>query len=223
MGTLPVRPQTIQIINQALWGVVNEKGGTGGALRRPEADVAGKTGTAQVIGLPQDEKARKAKRVSANFRDHALFACFAPYGKSGNRGGGHPGKRRSWRVRRRAGGQEVHRCLLRQEKSAATPGRKSARPTAGERVSHAQTGSPSHPQFRLDPVHPGPAAQRHRPAQHLQRRVQPHRSQSDAVLRQAVPVDSHRHRRNVRSPSFSITVSSPATPTSSTAFPSSCC
>ncbi len=80
MGTLPVSPQNIQIINKALWGVVNEKGGTGSVLKRPEADVSGKTGTAQVIGLPQDQAARKAKRVSADFRDHALFACFAPYG-----------------------------------------------------------------------------------------------------------------------------------------------
>ncbi len=80
IGTLPIRPQTIQLINQALWGVVNERGGTGSALRRKEADVCGKTGTAQVIGLPQEEKARKAKRVAADFRDHALFACFAPYG-----------------------------------------------------------------------------------------------------------------------------------------------
>ncbi|MCG2740174.1 MAG: penicillin-binding protein 2 [Syntrophaceae bacterium] len=78
-GVLPVRPQTIALINQALWGVVNEKGGTGYILKRKEEDVAGKTGTSQVIGLPQDEKARKAKRVSANFRDHALFVCFAPY------------------------------------------------------------------------------------------------------------------------------------------------
>ncbi|MCE5281007.1 MAG: penicillin-binding protein 2 [Deltaproteobacteria bacterium] len=80
MGTLPIRPQTIQMINQALWGVVNERGGTGSALRRKEADVCGKTGTAQVIGLPQEEKIRKAKRIAADYRDHALFACFAPYG-----------------------------------------------------------------------------------------------------------------------------------------------
>jgi penicillin-binding protein 2 len=79
-GVLPVRPENIQIINQALWGVVNEKGGTGYVLKRKEQDVCGKTGTAQVIGLPQDAKARKAKRVSADFRDHALFVCFAPYG-----------------------------------------------------------------------------------------------------------------------------------------------
>ena len=80
MGALPFSPKTVQLINQALWGVVNERGGTGYVLKRKEADVAGKTGTAQVIGLPQDQKARKAMRVSAEYRDHALFACFAPYG-----------------------------------------------------------------------------------------------------------------------------------------------
>ncbi len=79
-GVLPVRPQNIQLINQGLWGVVNEMGGTGNVLKRKEQDVCGKTGTAQVIGLPQDAKERKLKRVSANFRDHALFVCFAPYG-----------------------------------------------------------------------------------------------------------------------------------------------
>lgn len=71
-------PETIARINAGLWGVVNEGGGTGGALRRPEADVAGKTGTAQVIGLPSEEKLRMRKVISAKFRDHALFACFAP-------------------------------------------------------------------------------------------------------------------------------------------------
>jgi penicillin-binding protein 2 len=80
LGVLPVSPQHIRIINQALWGVVNERGGTGYTLKRREQDVCGKTGTAQVIGLPQDDKARKAKRVSADFRDHALFVCYAPYG-----------------------------------------------------------------------------------------------------------------------------------------------
>ena len=79
-GVLPVRPENIEIINRALWGVVNEKGGTGYLLKRREQDVCGKTGTAQVIGLPQDAKARKTKHVSADFRDHALFVCYAPYG-----------------------------------------------------------------------------------------------------------------------------------------------
>jgi penicillin-binding protein 2 len=76
---LPVSAAQIEIIRQGLWGVVNEQGGTGGALRRPEADVAGKTGTSQVVGLPQDEAARRAKILSGRFKDHALFACFTPY------------------------------------------------------------------------------------------------------------------------------------------------
>ena len=79
-GVLPVSSRNLQIINQALWGVVNEKGGTGYILKRKEQDVCGKTGTAQVIGLPEDAKARKLKRVLGDFRDHALFVCFAPYG-----------------------------------------------------------------------------------------------------------------------------------------------
>jgi penicillin-binding protein 2 len=79
-GVLPVSPENIALINKALWGVVNERGGTGYVLKRKEMDVCGKTGTAQVIGLPQDAKARKAKRVAADYRDHALFVCFAPYG-----------------------------------------------------------------------------------------------------------------------------------------------
>jgi len=79
LNDLPLRPETIQAINRALWGAVNEKGGTGYLLKRLEADVAGKTGTSQVVGLPQDEKARKAKILRDQHRDHALFVCFAPH------------------------------------------------------------------------------------------------------------------------------------------------
>ena len=44
LGALPLSPQTIQIINKALWGVVNERGGTGSVLKRKEADVCRKDG-----------------------------------------------------------------------------------------------------------------------------------------------------------------------------------
>jgi len=74
---LPLSKKNIDILSYAFWGVVNEKGGTGYVLKRKEEDVCGKTGTAQVVGLP--DEARKKKIFSAKFRDHALFVCFAPY------------------------------------------------------------------------------------------------------------------------------------------------
>jgi len=77
-GLLPVRSPNIAIINKALWGVVNEKGGTGYLLKRAQQDVAGKTGTAQVVGLPQNAKERSMKVMTAETNDHALFVCFAP-------------------------------------------------------------------------------------------------------------------------------------------------
>ncbi len=76
---IPISKKNIDILSYGFWGVVNEKGGTGYVLKRKEEDVCGKTGTAQVVGLPDDDKARKRRILSAKFRDHALFVCFAPY------------------------------------------------------------------------------------------------------------------------------------------------
>lgn len=77
-GELNLSQQTITVLNRALWGVVNEPGGTGAAARRPQTDVCGKTGTSQVIGLPQNEKARRTMKIAAFHKDHALFVCYAP-------------------------------------------------------------------------------------------------------------------------------------------------
>jgi penicillin-binding protein 2 len=51
-----------------MWAVVNEAG-TGTAARVPGFDVAGKTGTAQVVGLGKDTGKNK---------DHAWFVSYAP-------------------------------------------------------------------------------------------------------------------------------------------------
>jgi penicillin-binding protein 2 len=75
---LKLSPRTIALLSKALWGVVNEPGGTGAAARRPHADVCGKTGTSQVIGLPQNDHARRIKKIAAVHKDHALFVCYAP-------------------------------------------------------------------------------------------------------------------------------------------------
>ncbi|MGH9313288.1 MAG: penicillin-binding protein 2 [Vicinamibacterales bacterium] len=69
------RPETLAALHEGLWLVVNGAG-TGGRGRIPGRDVAGKTGTAQVISL---QGARIAKgRTDKDLRDHGWFLFFAP-------------------------------------------------------------------------------------------------------------------------------------------------
>lgn len=77
-GDVSLSPETMATLSHALWGVVNEPGGTGAQARRMHADVCGKTGTSQVIALPQSEAARRMKKIAAIHKDHALFVCYAP-------------------------------------------------------------------------------------------------------------------------------------------------
>ena len=71
-----LRQETLEIVRDALKGVVNESGGTGAAARSSMATVGGKTGTAQVVGLKKD-----SKYLPEKFRDHAWFVSFAPVEK----------------------------------------------------------------------------------------------------------------------------------------------
>jgi penicillin-binding protein 2 len=68
----PMHQSTIDIVTRAMWGVVNEAGGTAGRARIAGLDVAGKTGTAQVVG-------RQNYAAGGNAEDHAWFVGFAPY------------------------------------------------------------------------------------------------------------------------------------------------
>ena len=63
--------QTVDVIRSAMWGVVNELG-TGTRARIRGFEVAGKTGTAQVVG-------KEAYGTRDEFEDHAWFVGFAPY------------------------------------------------------------------------------------------------------------------------------------------------
>jgi penicillin-binding protein 2 len=74
--TLDIKPENLEIIKHAMRGVILE--GTGArAFAGAPYEAAGKTGTAQVVGLKDNEKYVESKVKERN-RDHALFIAFAP-------------------------------------------------------------------------------------------------------------------------------------------------
>ena len=76
LSSAKFKPQTIAAVHEGLWRVVNGAG-TGGRARIPDGNVAGKTGTAQVISLQGGKAA--AGRTDKDLRDHGWFVFFAPH------------------------------------------------------------------------------------------------------------------------------------------------
>ena len=73
---IALKPEHLAFINRALAGVNTE--GTGArAFAKAGYTSAGKTGTAQVVAMKQNEKYNE-KNVTERHRDHALFIAFAP-------------------------------------------------------------------------------------------------------------------------------------------------
>ena len=71
-----LRPDNIEFVKRAMAGV--NKDGTGArAFAGAQYTSGGKTGTAQVIGIKQNEKYDE-KKVAERYRDHSLFIVFAP-------------------------------------------------------------------------------------------------------------------------------------------------
>jgi penicillin-binding protein 2 len=68
-------PKALEAVRAGLWRVVNEQGGTGGNARVEGLDIAGKTGSVQVIAY---SGWIKATSLPFKYRDHAWFASFAP-------------------------------------------------------------------------------------------------------------------------------------------------
>jgi len=73
---LPWKPEHVAFIHQALFGVTQEGTSARSFVNAPYRS-GGKTGTAQVIGIKQDEK-YNASRLDERHRDHALYTAFAP-------------------------------------------------------------------------------------------------------------------------------------------------
>jgi penicillin-binding protein 2 len=72
--TVAFMPETLRALRDGLWMVVNAAG-TGVRGRIPGRDVAGKTGTAQVIS---NEGKARAGKTDRDLRDHGWFVFFAP-------------------------------------------------------------------------------------------------------------------------------------------------
>ena len=75
---IPVRPEHLRIVREAMVDV-NVSGTGRGAFAGVPYKVAGKTGTAQVIGIKANEK-YDASKIDERHRDHSLYIAFAPAG-----------------------------------------------------------------------------------------------------------------------------------------------
>jgi len=74
--TIELKPTTLERIHEALADVVKEAGGTGGAARSTLVEIAGKTGTAQVVEMKGGYV--KTEQLAYFNRDHAWFVSYAP-------------------------------------------------------------------------------------------------------------------------------------------------
>ena len=69
-----ISESTVEKVTDAMYGVVNESGGTGTQLKLAGVELSGKSGTAQVIGYNTRNRLGKQKK----FEDNAWFVGYAP-------------------------------------------------------------------------------------------------------------------------------------------------
>jgi len=74
---IDLTPEYLQLVREAMIDVTRPGGTAAGAGAGAPYLFAGKTGTAQVVGIKQNERYDE-RRVAERHRDHALFIAFAP-------------------------------------------------------------------------------------------------------------------------------------------------
>ena len=74
--TISLKPTTLERLHKALADVVRGPGGTGAAARSSIVEIAGKTGTAQVVEMKGGYV--KTEQLAYFNRDHAWFVAYAP-------------------------------------------------------------------------------------------------------------------------------------------------
>ena len=77
VGTIPLHAPNLEMVREAMVDVARPGGTAAAAGAGTPYKLAGKTGTAQVIGMKQNEKYDE-RRVHERLRDHALFIAYAP-------------------------------------------------------------------------------------------------------------------------------------------------
>lgn len=82
--SLGIPERDLRLIRDAMYGVVNEGGGTANKARLPAsvgAQMAGKTGTTQVKRITREQRERgfRVENLPREYRPHALFVAYAPH------------------------------------------------------------------------------------------------------------------------------------------------
>ena len=75
-GPIGVDREIIDRVRESMWAVINEERGTGVSVRLPDIEIAGKSGTVQVV---RQATWTRNEDLPEEQRDHAWFAAFAPF------------------------------------------------------------------------------------------------------------------------------------------------
>jgi penicillin-binding protein 2 len=75
---VPFTGKTLELVKEGLWGVVNSPHGTAHNIFLPGMDMAGKTGTAQVVNISGDKIYQSCFNMKFRDRHNGVFVGFAP-------------------------------------------------------------------------------------------------------------------------------------------------